>query len=85
MPAKYRDPRTGLPYATKEAFKIIREDKSKSISEKKNMELLSDSVPGQGFPIKQKRTMVPRRETSCFRPFARFRKFPAVEIVEDSE
>ncbi|XP_015878631.3 SWR1 complex subunit 2 isoform X1 [Ziziphus jujuba] len=25
LPAKYRDPRTGLPYATKEAFKIIRE------------------------------------------------------------
>ncbi|CAJ1938988.1 unnamed protein product [Sphenostylis stenocarpa] len=25
LPAKYRDPKTGLPYATKEAFKIIRE------------------------------------------------------------
>ncbi|XP_042483142.1 SWR1 complex subunit 2 isoform X2 [Macadamia integrifolia] len=25
LPAKYRDPKTGLPYATREAFKIIRE------------------------------------------------------------
>ncbi|KAL3020090.1 hypothetical protein AAZX31_05G125700 [Glycine max] len=25
LPAKYRDPKTGQPYATKEAFKIIRE------------------------------------------------------------
>ena len=25
MPAKYKDPLTGTPYANKEAFKIIRE------------------------------------------------------------
>ncbi|KAL3520940.1 hypothetical protein ACH5RR_019089 [Cinchona calisaya] len=87
LPAKYRDPKTGLPYATKEAFKIIREqlaDKSKNISEKKSMELLADAIPEQGFPQKRKRTMVLKRETSFFRPFARFRSFPAIEI-EDSE
>ncbi|XP_027161819.1 SWR1 complex subunit 2 [Coffea eugenioides] len=87
LPAKYRDPKTGLPYATKEAFKMIREelsDKSKSISEKKSKELLSDAIPEQGFSQRRKRTMFPKRETSYFRPFARFRRFPASEI-EDSE
>lgn len=87
LPAKYRDPKTGLPYATKEAFRIIRErlsDKSKCMSYKRSMGFLGEALPEQGFPKKQKRTMVPKKEESYWRPFARFRTFPEVE-VEDSE
>lgn len=87
LPAKYRDPKTGLPYATKEAFKIIRQelsDKTTCISEKKSVGFLFDALPGQGFPEKRKRTMVPKKGMSYFRPFARFRRFPPIEM-EDSE
>nr|GFA38699.1 SWR1 complex subunit 2 [Tanacetum cinerariifolium] len=53
---QYRDPKTGLPYATKEAFKIIRERHSSnnSIKEKNSMgvlyDLTSQEVMGMTFP-----------------------------------
>jgi len=44
LPAKYLDPKTGLPYATLEAFKIIREryDKMQAEQQAVNMELESE-------------------------------------------
>ncbi|KAK4487830.1 hypothetical protein RD792_003566, partial [Penstemon davidsonii] len=59
LPAIYRDPKTGLPYATKEAFKIICEQFAKENSDRcskkeSNMGgLLSDE---QGFSQKRKRS-----------------------------
>lgn len=41
LPAKYRDPLTGLPYATKEAFHIIRE---RSSGENVHSDIASDFV-----------------------------------------
>lgn len=88
LPAKYRDPKSGLPYATKEAFKVIREElsnKTSGISEKRSMGLLYDTISGQGFSRRQKRTSTAKSAAaSNFRPFARFLRFPPVE-VEDSE
>lgn len=88
LPAKYRDPKTGLPYATKEAFKIIRErlEENSKASEKKSMGFLCDEISGEGFSKKQKRSVIPNmREASDFRYSARFRTIPALEIIEDSE
>ncbi|KAG8369624.1 hypothetical protein BUALT_Bualt14G0033000 [Buddleja alternifolia] len=89
LPALYRDPKTGLPYATKEAFKIIRErfneDLSSCSKKDSRMGLLSDATYEQGFSLKRKRSMINRdNEASYFRHFARFRKIPAPEI-EDSD
>lgn len=86
LPAKYRDPKTGLPYATKEAFKIIRDQLSEkicSISEKQSIGPLGEDI--QGFSNRRKRT-VSRKigESSYLRPQARFRRFPDSE-EEDSE
>lgn len=89
LPAIYRDPVTGLPYATKEAFKVIRERFSKEISSggsKNESSLLSDATNDTMgiFSQKRKRSVIPRdRESS--RRFARFRRIPGVEILDDSE
>lgn len=83
LPAKYRDPKSGLPYATKEAFKVIRQqlaDKTRGISDTRPMGLLTDTIPG-----KRKRTATAQRKSaSDFRPHARFLRFPPVE-EEESE
>ncbi|KMZ60298.1 SWR1 complex subunit 2 [Zostera marina] len=60
LPAKYRDPKTGLPYATIEAFKVIRErflkeENDKRKPKKMNMGPLFHSL-GQAFPSKQIRS-----------------------------
>ncbi|KAL5710578.1 hypothetical protein ACHQM5_021123 [Ranunculus cassubicifolius] len=88
LPAKYRDPKTGLPYATKEAFKLIRQrfsmENSKLNKEKKNIGILLDSISGQGFLGKRKRSQaVKRRETTYHRNWARFRVIPALESEEE--
>lgn len=64
QPAKYLDPKTGMPYATKEAFKIIRERFSEitkqsgdHIFEKGS---LATSILGQGFSRKGRRSSVGR-------------------------
>lgn len=94
LPARYRDPKTGLPYATKEAFKIIRErfaEESSRARDEKRMDELSQAISGQGFISKRKRSTIPNsRKPSYSRVFARFRKFPADydsiwSISEDSE
>ncbi|XP_031379367.1 SWR1 complex subunit 2 isoform X2 [Punica granatum] len=81
LPAKYRDPRTGLPYANKEAFKIIRERYSKEssgIPKEMDMGTLHDSLSGKGFSERRKRSEPANKgETSYFRYFARFRRIPS--------
>uniref|UniRef100_A0A2N9GLG4 Vps72/YL1 C-terminal domain-containing protein n=1 Tax=Fagus sylvatica TaxID=28930 RepID=A0A2N9GLG4_FAGSY len=88
LPARYRDPKTGLPYATKEAFKIIRErfaDESSGVQKEMDMGDLFDSLSGTGFSAKRKRSVTPNKsEVSYFRYLARFRRIPAIES-EDSE
>ncbi|XP_008808819.1 SWR1 complex subunit 2 [Phoenix dactylifera] len=88
LPAKYRDPKTGLPYATKEAFKIIRERFLQEVSDKKkqakmNMGSLFDSVSGQGFSCKRQRSGAGTiNKPSDLRLGARFRSIPALEILD---
>lgn len=88
LPAKYRDPKTGLPYATKEAFKIIRQrilDESANSRKETNMGGLYDSVSGYGFPTKKKRsTMRDKNIHPHDRSLARFRRIPTFED-EDSD
>ncbi|KAI3950509.1 hypothetical protein MKW92_053196 [Papaver armeniacum] len=78
FPAKYRDPKTGLPYATKEAFKIIRERKTQKMRRK---EWISCLIQSQVRVLgKRKRSEVLNRgETSYLRYWARFRHIPALE------
>ncbi|KAG2699154.1 hypothetical protein I3760_07G179500 [Carya illinoinensis] len=83
LPARYRDPKTGLPYATKEAFKIIRErfaDESSGVPKDMNMGDLFDSLSAKGFSAKRKRSVTSNKsEVSYFRYLARFRRIPALE------
>ncbi|KAL2343576.1 hypothetical protein Fmac_004861 [Flemingia macrophylla] len=88
LPARYRDPKTGLPYATKEAFKVIRERfLNENANSRKDMSMggLYDSVSGCGFSLKQKRSIMPHKNVNPdVRSFARFRRIPVFED-EDSE
>ncbi|XP_076885932.1 SWR1 complex subunit 2-like [Bidens hawaiensis] len=73
LPAKYRDPKTGLPYATKEAFKIIREKYSNDISgvkEEKSMGMLYDLARAEGFTKKKKRSINPNRKQNSYPRFS---------------
>ncbi|KAK1274769.1 hypothetical protein QJS04_geneDACA011721 [Acorus gramineus] len=89
LPAKYRDPKTGLPYATKEAFKIIREkysndENNREKREKMEMGFLFDSISMHGFPVHRKRSGPPKPAgTIDMRYEARFRRFPSFESDED--
>ncbi|KAK1287785.1 hypothetical protein QJS10_CPB19g00432 [Acorus calamus] len=89
LPAKYRDPKTGLPYATKEAFKIIREkysndENSREKREKMEMGFLFDSISMHGFPVHRKRSGPPKPAGPIdMRYEARFRRFPSFESDED--
>ncbi|MFS7957385.1 putative Vps72/YL1 family protein [Helianthus anomalus] len=79
LPAKYLDPKTGLPYATKEAFKIIREKHANDISgnkEEKNMGMLYDLTCGEGFTKKKRRSINPNRKRNSYssRFLPRFRQ-----------
>lgn len=84
LPAKYRDPKTGLPYATKEAFKIIRErfvDESSGIRKAMDMGTLFDSLSRKGFMATRRRSKSSNKnEKSYLRYSARFRRFPSLEI-----
>lgn len=87
LPAKYREPKTGLPYATTEAFKIIRERYSMENSEvnkKRDMGVLLNSIIGQGFSAKRKRSeMTSRDETPYTRSWVQFRNFTVLEDQSD--
>ncbi|KAI3809307.1 hypothetical protein L1987_25278 [Smallanthus sonchifolius] len=84
LPAKYRDPKTGLPYATKEAFKIIHKQHSNDISikEKQSMGMLYDLTCGEGFKKKKRRSNNPNRKENTYPRFVlRVRHV----LVSDSE
>ncbi|KAI4363622.1 hypothetical protein MLD38_019815 [Melastoma candidum] len=85
LPARYQDPMTGLPYATKEAFKIIRQrclTESGCLRKEGKMGTLGESLCGIGFSVRQKRTTlgISKEKSANTRHFARYRTIPAVEI-----
>ncbi|KDP21804.1 hypothetical protein JCGZ_00591 [Jatropha curcas] len=83
LPAKYRDPKTGLPYATKEAFKIIRERFEEENNMKKEMDMgaLFDSLNGKGFLGRKKRSPISnRKKMSNFFYLSQFGRIPTIEI-----
>ncbi|KAJ4829440.1 Swr1 complex complex subunit Swc2 [Turnera subulata] len=87
LPAKYRDPKTGLPYATKEAFKVIRERFLDEQNSKRDMDMgtLFGSLDGKGFLGRRKRSPVSNRSRmSQFHYMAHFRKIPN-ETIEVSD
>ncbi|XP_065850084.1 SWR1 complex subunit 2 [Euphorbia lathyris] len=83
LPAKYRDPKTGLPYATKEAFKIIRERFMDKNNMKKEMEMggLFDFLNGKGFPSRRKRSPISSRcRVPNFSYVSQFGTAPTIDI-----
>ncbi|KAI9101479.1 hypothetical protein K1719_023961 [Acacia pycnantha] len=85
LPAKYRDPQTGLPYATLEAFKIIRQrtlNENTGTRKEMDMGCLHDAISGKGFLGKQKRSVIPNKSGDSFHHSAYFRRFL---VPEDEE
>ncbi|XP_078164630.1 DNA binding protein SWC2 isoform X1 [Carex rostrata] len=88
LPAKYKDPKTGLPYATLEAFKVIRErfEESERIKKAGDLEMgdLFDSVSGDGFTTKHKRSghATANNSRPDKRLGARFRRIPALDMLD---
>lgn len=88
LPAKYRDPKTGLPYATMEAFKIIRESFLKEADRKRpnmlNMGELFESISGE-CPTPKKRRVEVRSPTisTGLRHGGRFRRIPALDMEDE--
>ncbi|XP_039852409.1 SWR1 complex subunit 2 isoform X3 [Panicum virgatum] len=89
LPAKYRDPKTGLPYATMEAFKIIRERFLKEEADRKrpnmaNMGELFESIAGEHSAPKKRRVEVRSPSISGgLRHGGRFRRIPALDMVDE--
>ncbi|XP_062195354.1 SWR1 complex subunit 2 [Phragmites australis] len=89
LPAKYRDPKTGLPYATMEAFKIIRESFLKEEADKKrpnmsNMGELFESITGEHSTPKKRRVDVRSPNISAGRRYGgRFRRIPALDSTDE--
>ncbi|EEF42315.1 DNA binding protein, putative [Ricinus communis] len=83
LPAKYRDPKTGLAYATKEAFKIIRKRfvEENTVIKEMDMGALSDSLNGKGFMGRRKRmSSSNRRKMPNLLYLSQFGKAPTIEI-----
>ncbi|XVF86168.1 hypothetical protein PTKIN_Ptkin18bG0018500 [Pterospermum kingtungense] len=87
LPAKYRDPKTGLCYATKEAFKIIRErfeDERKTAQKEMDMGVLFDSLSGKGLMPRRKRSRNSNTsQTSCFQYWGHFNRSPSGDDEDD--
>ncbi|KAM0907477.1 hypothetical protein ACQ4PT_016099 [Festuca glaucescens] len=89
LPAKYRDPKTGLPYATMAAFKIIRESFLKEEPDKKrpnisSMGELFESVTSEHSTPKKRRIEAARSPISGdVRHGARFRRIPALDMMDE--
>ncbi|RLN03507.1 vacuolar protein sorting protein 72 [Panicum miliaceum] len=89
LPAKYRDPKTGLPYATMEAFKIIRESFLKEEADRKrpnmsNMGELFESIAGEHSAPKRRRVEVrPPSISGGLKHGGRFRRIPALDMVDE--
>lgn len=86
LPANYRDPKTGLPYATKEAFQILRkrfQDEKHGVRKDMDMGNLFYSLSDKGFSERRRRSVMPdRNEVSYSRQFARFRRIPSFEDID---
>ncbi|CAN8316718.1 unnamed protein product [Cochlearia groenlandica] len=90
LPAKYRDPKTGLPYATKDAFKAIRErfmEEHNGSRKKMEMGDLFDTLAGmKGFAAKQSRTKIPKKDRSfSLRNSSHFSGFETPEPSSSSD
>ncbi|KFK36548.1 hypothetical protein AALP_AA4G138100 [Arabis alpina] len=89
LPAEYRDPKTGFPYATKDAFKAIRErfmEEHNGLRKKMEMGDLLETLMPKGFTAKQKRTKIPKKERSFpLRNSANFSRFETPEPEESSD
>ncbi|CAO2210458.1 unnamed protein product [Urochloa humidicola] len=89
LPAKYRDPKTGLPYATMEAFKIIRESFMKEEADRKrpnmsNMGELFESIAGEHSAPKKRRAEVRSPSISGgLRHGRRFHRIPALDMLDE--
>ncbi|KAL6857072.1 hypothetical protein ACP4OV_018454 [Aristida adscensionis] len=89
LPAKYRDPKTGLPYATLEAFKIIRESFQKEEADKKrpnmsNMGELFESIIGEHSTPKKRRIELRAPSVPEGRRHGRrFGRIPALDMVDE--
>lgn len=88
LPAKYRDPKTGFPYATKEAFKVIRERSSREEADRKeqqkmDMGCLFDSIYSEGLLSKRKRSRANDTKPTDWRLGARFRRIPALDNLDE--
>ncbi|KAJ8751985.1 hypothetical protein K2173_000731 [Erythroxylum novogranatense] len=78
LPAKYHDPKTGLPYATKEAFEIIRQrfaQENRNVRKQMEMGALVD---GNGFLRKRERTPIPKPSKITYFPY--FLRTPIVDV-----
>ncbi|CAL9069012.1 SWR1 complex subunit 2-like isoform X1 [Musa acuminata AAA Group] len=88
LPAKYRDPKTGLPYATLEAFKLIRERFTKQETDQKqlgkiDMGDLFDAISNEGFlSTRSRRDAGIMRRPTDLRLGAQFRRIPALEMLD---
>ncbi|TVU43860.1 hypothetical protein EJB05_10360 [Eragrostis curvula] len=89
LPAKYRDPKTGLPYATMEAFKIIRESFLKEAADKRRPNMLKmgelfESITGEYSMPKKRRIDVRSPNVSAGRRHGgRFRQIPALDSTDE--
>lgn len=88
LPAKYRDPKTGLPYATMAAFKTIRERYLKEEPDKKrpnmsNMGELFESVSSENSTPKKRRIEARSPLSGDLRHGGRFRRKPALDMMDE--
>ncbi|CAD6246300.1 unnamed protein product [Miscanthus lutarioriparius] len=89
LPAKYRDPKTGLPYATMEAFKKIQESFLKEEADRKrpnmsNMGELFESITGEHLMPKKRRAEIRSPNISGgSRHGGRFWRIPALDMVDE--
>ncbi|KAH9623390.1 hypothetical protein KSS87_021931 [Heliosperma pusillum] len=84
LPARYLDPKTGLPYATKEAFQILRERYAAENSYSQGKVAsgdVYDSIAGQGFVGRRKRSWIPH-QNEVSRDSRRFCRIPVAEILD---
>ncbi|CAI0559636.1 unnamed protein product [Linum tenue] len=89
LPAKYRDPKTGQPYATIEAFRIIRqrfeEENENALDKEMDMGALFDALKGKGFSVRRSRSPVLAiKKMTNFSYLAIPRRIPTIDF-EDSE
>ncbi|CAN0898065.1 SWR1 complex subunit 2 [Linum grandiflorum] len=89
LPAKYRDPKTKQPYATIEAFKIIRqryeEENSKNLNKEMDFGALFDALKGKGFSNRKKRSpFSPIKKTPHFSYFPPPCRIPTIDF-DDSD